>query len=104
MAQFKKGEGGRPFGSMNKITKTVKEVVLDTFTKLQEDKDHNLLEFAKKRPDLFYPIAAKLIPTDIKASVSITQVSLTIERKKSHPGVIDVASQPAIDPGPAEAV
>lgn len=99
---FKKGEGGRPHGAVNILTKTVKEVVLETFNKLQQDKEHNLYEFAKKRPDLFYPIAAKLIPTDIKASVNVTSINLNIERKTSNPVAIDPPSEPAIDAGPQE--
>lgn len=66
---FKKGEGGRPNGATNRLTKTVKEVVLDTFNRLQEDKQNNLFAFAKDNPTEFYKIAAKLIPTDIKAEV-----------------------------------
>lgn len=71
--RFKKGEGGRPKGAVNKLTKTVKEVVLDTFNKLQSDKQHNLLKFAQDNPTEFYKIAAKLIPTDIKAEVKTVE-------------------------------
>lgn len=66
---FKKGQGGRPNGAKNKLTKTVRDVVLDTFNELQEDKHHNLTAFAKENPTEFYKIAAKLIPADIKAEV-----------------------------------
>ena len=40
---FKKGDkktGGRGKGSPNKLTRTVREVVLDTFNKLQENPAH----------------------------------------------------------------
>ena len=67
--KFKKGKSGnpkgRPKGSQNKLTKTVRETVLATFNELQDDPKHNLLEFAKKHPREFYQIAAKLIPNEI---------------------------------------
>lgn len=82
---FQKGNTGRPKGAQGKLTRTVKETVLGVFNDLQEDPKHSLLAFAKERPDLFYPIAAKLIPTEIKADVSITQIKLTVERKGTNP-------------------
>lgn len=64
-----------------KLTKTVKETVLSVFTELQGDEKHNLKAFAEKYPRDFYQIAAKLIPTDIKADVKHTgKVILQIER------------------------
>lgn len=69
MALFKPGEGGRPPGVQNKLTRTVKEAVLEAFNNLQEDEHHNLDAFAKKYPRDFYNIAAKLIPTEIQAKV-----------------------------------
>lgn len=62
---FSKGNGGRPLGVKNKLTKTVKETVLDVFNQLQDDPKKNLLEFGKKYPIHFYQMAAKLIPTEI---------------------------------------
>jgi hypothetical protein len=77
---FKKGEGRKP-GSQNKLTRTVKDVVLATFNSLQNDKAHNLEAFAKKNPRDFYQIAAKLIPTEIKGNVKQTnKVLLEIVR------------------------
>lgn len=67
--QFKPGTGGRPKGVKNKITRTVKETVLSVFNELQGDHKANLLSFAKKYPRDFYQIAAKLIPTEVQATV-----------------------------------
>lgn len=66
-----KGEktGGRKAGTLNKLTQTVKERVLDVFNELQEDSEANLLSWAKNEPTEFYKIAAKLIPSDINAKV-----------------------------------
>jgi hypothetical protein len=71
---FEKGKprpenAGRKEGSVNKLTKTVKERVLEVFNELQEDKEANLLSWAKTEPTEFYKIAAKLIPADINAKV-----------------------------------
>ena len=70
---FEKGKSGnsegRPKGSVNKLTKTVKERVLEVFNELQEDSEANLLSWAKTEPTEFYKIAAKLIPSDINAKI-----------------------------------
>lgn len=80
--RFGKGNPGKPKGATNHLTRTVKEAVLDAFNELQKDKTHNLVAFAKKNPRDFYAIAAKLIPTDIKAEVKTTEkVVLEIVRK-----------------------
>lgn len=66
---FKVGNPGRPAGIQNKLSKTVKETVLAVFNELQDDPNHSLTAFAKKEPAEFYRIAAKLIPTEITATV-----------------------------------
>jgi hypothetical protein len=69
MAKFEKGNAGKAKGTLNKLTKTVKERVLEVFNELQEDKAANLLSWAKNEPTEFYKIAAKLIPHDINAKI-----------------------------------
>lgn len=75
--KFKEGESGnpsgRPPGAVNKLTRTVKETVLEVFNKLQEDPKHSLEAFARKYPRDYYQIAAKLIPTEVKAEVKIPE-------------------------------
>jgi len=66
---FQKGNPGRPTGALNKITRSVKERVLDAFEQLQEDEKNNLLAWAKSEPTEFYKIAAKLIPAEINAHI-----------------------------------
>jgi hypothetical protein len=66
---FKKGEGGRPKGVQNKITKTVKETVLAVFNDLQEKPGVRLMDWAQEEPTEFYRIAARLIPTEITGTV-----------------------------------
>jgi 1,6-anhydro-N-acetylmuramate kinase len=73
MARFEKGNSGKPKGAKNKITKTVKETVLAAFNELQEDPKANILEWGRRNPAMFYQVAAKLIPTELKASVDVTQ-------------------------------
>lgn len=70
--KFKPGNPGKPKGTLNHLTKTVKETVLAVFNELQNDPKSDLKAFAEKYPRDFYQIAAKLIPTDIKADVTTT--------------------------------
>lgn len=73
MAKWEEGQSGnpngRPAGSQNKLTKTVRETVLNVFNELQEDAQHNLKSFAKENPKEFYQIASKLIPNEITGTV-----------------------------------
>lgn len=66
---FQAGNTGRPAGTKNKLTRTVKETVLAVFNDLQENRTHNLTAFAKKHPRDFYQIAAKLIPTELTGTI-----------------------------------
>lgn len=76
---FKKGEGGRPVGVQNKLTRTVKETVLAVFHELQDDPKVKLSAWAKDEPTEFYRIAAKLIPTEVQAKVQSTVHQFQIE-------------------------
>lgn len=74
-----KKTGGRVKGSINESTKqmrTVKETVLSVFQDLQNDPKANLMEFAKNNTKDFYQIAAKLIPTEVKANVEVITPNL----------------------------
>jgi hypothetical protein len=74
---FKKGEAkGRPAGTPNKLTKTVKETVLAAFNDLQSDPKANIMTWAKDNPTDFYKIASKLIPTEVNANVEIVKAEL----------------------------
>lgn len=76
---FKEGNKGRPKGSPNKLTTTVKERVLNVFNELQEDPKANLLSWAKEEPTEFYKIASKLIPTEVSATVTEKIIKVEIE-------------------------
>jgi hypothetical protein len=84
---FKPGKektGGRKKGSQNKLTRTVKETVLEVFNQLQEKPGVKLLDWAEQEPTEFYRIAAKLIPTDIKGEVKTTsKIVLQVVRKNT---------------------
>lgn len=79
--QFKKGEAkGRPIGAVNKLTRTVRDTVLEVFNDLQDDPNAKLSAWAKKEPTEFYKIAAKLIPTEIKGTVkNVIKVTISDE-------------------------
>jgi hypothetical protein len=80
---FVKGQSGnlngKPKGVQNKITKTVKETVLAVFNEIQSDPKHNLKAFAKSNPKDFYIIAAKLIPTEVSADVTVSSFDVTLK-------------------------
>lgn len=77
--KFKPGNPGRPAGSKNHLTKTVKQAVLDVFNKIQDDPKANLEAFALKYPRDFYQIAAKLIPTEFDAKVQVKEIKVVRE-------------------------
>ncbi len=67
---FVKGQApGRIKGTKNKLTKSVRETVLQVFNELQGDPKDNLYAFAKKYPREFYNIASRLIPAEVNATV-----------------------------------
>lgn len=86
--------GGRLPGSQNKFTLSVKETVLKVFQELQEDQEHpaSLKKFAIKNPVEFYKISARLIPTEVNATIS--EVRLSVNRKDQSTD----ASQPSEKP------
>jgi len=76
---------GRPEGSLNKTTilmMDVKDIVLQTFHKMQKDKKVSLLTWGKKNPTEFYKIAAKLIPTQIHADITEKRIIVMAPAKK----------------------
>jgi hypothetical protein len=79
---FEKGHKkatGRPEGSVNKLTKTVKEVFSNVFNEMQEKPNVNLLEWGEKNPTEFYKIASKLIPTELDAKVQSNVIKVVRE-------------------------
>lgn len=81
---FKKGEKrpkqGRPKGTANKFTRTVKDAVQAAFDSLQTDKKANLEAWGRENPTDFYRIAAKLIPAAVEAKVT-GSVTVVIDDK-----------------------
>lgn len=65
---------GKTKGIPNKLTKTVRESVLEAFQELQNDPDCNLVAFGRKDPAEFYRMASKLIPTEVLATVQTTYI------------------------------
>jgi hypothetical protein len=68
-----KGGPGRPKGLPNKTTAEIKAAILAAFTILQreEGKPYALSEWAKANPDKFYPLAARLIPSEARVDSRI---------------------------------
>lgn len=57
---------GRPKGTPNKISKTMKEAFKEAFEQLGGVP--KLVEWAEKNPDKFYPLVARLLPVDITSN------------------------------------
>ena len=69
---FKKGEAkGRPVGTPNKATKSVKEAFTEAFGKLQLKQGVNLADWGEENPTEFYKLCTKLIPQAIEAKVDV---------------------------------
>jgi hypothetical protein len=69
---------GRAKGTPNKLTRTVKEVLLSVFNELQAMEGDapkypgvHMLEWALREPGEFYRIAARLIPTELAGGVAV---------------------------------
>lgn len=60
---------GRPKGSKNKVTKTVKEAFEAAFRQAQNLPGVKLSDWMKDNPTEFYKIAARLIPAEIQGKL-----------------------------------
>jgi hypothetical protein len=76
---YKKGEGGRPKGASNKLTKTFKELVSETVQKLNDNPKTTMENWAVQNQTEFWKIASKLIPTEVQAKVEATIVKVVRE-------------------------
>ena len=88
MAKFGEGQpinrGGRPKGAVSKLTREFKEMVQTTMSELQDDPRANLTTWAKENTTEFYKIASKLIPTEMKNDVSVTDNKIVVIREDSQ--------------------
>lgn len=57
---------GRPKGSVNKVSKTMKEAFKEAFELMGGVP--KLVEWAEANPDKFYPLVARLLPVDITSN------------------------------------
>lgn len=66
---------GRPKGSPNKTTLAVKDALTQAFDKLGGVPA--LVRFAKKRPDLFYPLWGRMLPHEVNGNLT-AQIQLQL--------------------------
>ena len=74
---FKKGQGGRPKGVPNKVSRTAKENFAQAFDALGGME--GMVAWAKSDPDnlkVFYGLYARLIPTEMAGSITIPTVTI----------------------------
>lgn len=98
---FVKGQSGnpagRPEGSVSLITRTIREIVHETFLELQSDPENNFKAFCLKYPREGMAICAKLIPSDIKAEITIPEgIKIYYER---DPDCRPLGTDPESDTG-----
>lgn len=74
----KKKFGGRKKGAVNYFTRSVREVMADTFAEMQLVPGANLLDWAKENPTEFYKLAAKLIPLQVETQETEPRVMIQI--------------------------
>lgn len=84
---------GRPLGSVNIYTKSIKETVLEAFAAMQEDPEANILSWGMKNPTEFYKIAARLIPTQIQANIKLDN-GIPLDRWLESNDTNDKGSEP----------
>jgi len=80
---FKQGESGnpagRPVGTSNMLTRTVRQTIIDVFNEAQDNPKMasvSLRRFIMKYPRDFYILAARVIPTEIRAELTGSTVNL----------------------------
>lgn len=85
MAKSSTSGQGRPKGTPNKLTRTVRDAFEQAFELLQQDEGDpvierpaaNLSAWAQRNPTEFYKLASKLIPTEINGDVKGTLIVVT---------------------------
>lgn len=83
------GWGGRPKGTPNKVTASIRETFSNVFNALQNDEKANLTSWGKDNTTEFYKLASKLIPLDVAVQGGLTLQVIT--------GVPDYADEPEDD-------
>lgn len=68
---------GRKKGSVNKITRTVREAFTEAFAAVNQGPSA-LAAWGKANPDKFYPLATKLIPTEVTGSIAVASGVLAV--------------------------
>jgi hypothetical protein len=79
---------GRPKGSPNKATKSVREHFAYAFELLQQSPSANIMTWAESNPTEFYRLASKLIPLQVANDPDNpmpTTIIQIIPDTKSHP-------------------
>lgn len=78
---FQKGQvsnpKGRPKGTVNKVTQSVRDAFKAAFDELQEVPGARLGDWAKENPTEFYKLSGKLIPAKVESEGSMVVTVVT---------------------------
>jgi hypothetical protein len=85
MAKGKKTGGRRP-GSINRTTASVKAALVAAFDELGGVEA--LVKWGRKNPNLFYPLWARLAPTEVKVEGESRTVTEVIVRTREEASVV----------------
>ena len=95
---------GRPKGSVNKTTKTLKEALLNSFETLGSEKW--LVSLAESDPKAYASLLGRLVPSEVKAEVSSPDERIVITGghfivRDSWPEIPNVIVDPPLPEGDA---
>jgi len=94
--KFLKGNPGRPKGSQNKASVSIREAFTKVFNDAQNDPKlakYSLYSLLKDNKSLFYMLASKLIPIEVNNTLT-KDITIRVERidlkDSSPPAIIDI--------------
>lgn len=91
--------GGRPKGGLNKLTRTLKDMILTSLS--MAGGEHYLLEQAMKQPGAYLSLIGRVLPLQVREGGDEPRMPAVVHHRHEQPGQ---PGQPGPEPsGPARA-